>query len=481
MKILLTPAPDEESPWNRGSFPPLGILYLAAGLRKLPGLQVQVIDINAESRTLDESVSKVLSCKPDMLGVSVTSGNILEARDYLVKIKTANPTITTVCGGIHPTLFDELMLKELPQVDFILRGEGDHSFPELCRRLSKGRSLKNLPGLSYRSNGNILRGEPQYIEDLNSLPSIDRTLLNPNLYGTRWYGWKLPQLMGKVTTAFTSKGCPFNCTFCSMVALCKRRFRARSAENVYQELGQIADQGFKLVIFFDDNFTVQQDRVGKLCELLLRHPLGLRFGFAGTLHLLPQSLLNLMQEAGFDLVFVGVESGSEKMLATYQKPAQAEAIADGVVRAKKANMFTIASFITGAPEETEDDFRKTLEFIEEIRPHVCDINPLMIHPGSPIWENIKGTEDPPKLEGSRSRPIWRFLSTVTADVVEKRKDKFRNAFFQTYRGVLGVRFARIIEALMLLIHNKTLQQALKLALKDSKIMSQFRSAPGNRN
>ncbi len=249
MKVVLATAPDNDSPWNQNSFPPLGLLYACAGLADAPEFRVEIADTYAEGLSVDQAVSRVLSCSPDILGLTVTSGNVSEARELLTGVKTANPGIVTVAGGIHATLFDDLMLREVPQLDYVLRGEADFSFPALCERLLDGKDVSRLPGMSYRSNGQIVRGEPQIIDDLDSIRAIDRNLLKKSLYGTQWYGWKLPEAGGRVTTASTSRGCPFHCTFCSMVKLCGGRFRHRSAGKVFEELVIIAEQGHEFVIF----------------------------------------------------------------------------------------------------------------------------------------------------------------------------------------------------------------------------------------
>jgi anaerobic magnesium-protoporphyrin IX monomethyl ester cyclase len=475
MKIVLATAPDEDSPWNHNSFPPLGLLHICAGLANDPQIQVEIADTYAEGLSVERAVSRILSCSPDLLGLTVTSGNVAEAAELLIQIKTANPRIVTVAGGIHPTVFDELMLREVPQLDYIVRGEADFSFPELCRRLADGKDVSGVPGLSYRTNGKIARGEPQLIEALDTTPPIDRDLLNKPLYGTQWYGWELPRAAGRLTTAFTSRGCPFHCTFCSLVKLCGRRFRPRSAPNVFEELKLISEQGFEFVIFFDDNFTANHARVSELCEMLIQHALGLRFGFAGTLHLLSQSTLDLMHRAGFDIVFVGAESGSERVLATFEKPTRPEAIASGILRAKKAHMVVVASFIAGAPDETDADFQETLDFVRKVRPHFCDISPLMLHPGSRLWEQFHA-EPPKTLEASRNRKIWLVSDKVDRKLVEARLDEFRKVFDSTYRGRWGLQWRRIVELIELILFNKTVREVTRIALKDVGLVARL----GNR-
>jgi anaerobic magnesium-protoporphyrin IX monomethyl ester cyclase len=459
MKVVLATAPDEDSPWNQGSFPPLGLLYLAASVRNLPDVSVELLDTYSEGLTHDQAVTRILESSPDILGVTVTSGNVMEACNLLRAVKEARPDLVTVTGGVHPTVFDALMLRELPQLDFVIRGEGDNSFPELCRRISTGEQVAGLPGLSYRSGGDIVRGEPQLVEDLDGIPTPDRTLVSPKLYGGQWYGYKLPDLAGKVTTASSSRGCPFSCTFCSMVKMCGGRFRARTTANVFDELRRISEEGFKLVIFWDDNFTADRGRVKSLCEMIIQSRLDLRFGFAGTLHQLPQSLLDLMHRAGFDLVFVGVESGSDNILEAYKKPARRKAIASGIQRAKNAHMLTVASFIAGSPKESRDDFEQTLDFVREVRPHFCDVNPLMVHPGSALWDELKG-DSPATLEASHNRTIWRLTDQVEKELVEGRMIEFKKAFLRTYWYSVGAVIKRIPEIASLILHNKTVRGAV---------------------
>jgi radical SAM superfamily enzyme YgiQ (UPF0313 family) len=150
------------------------------------------------------------------------------------------------------------------------------------------------------------------------------------------------------------------------------------------------------------------------------------------------------------------------------------ALASGIQRAKKAHIVTIASFIAGAPEETESDFQETLDFVRNVRPHFCDVNPLMVHPGSRLWEDLKGSDPPKTLEDSCNRAIWRITDQVDKGVVEKRVVEFRRVFLETFWGQRGSWWRRIAEIIGLLIYNKTLRLAAWFALKDSRLLSQFR-------
>jgi anaerobic magnesium-protoporphyrin IX monomethyl ester cyclase len=468
MNIVLATAPDEGSSWNEGSFPPLGLLYVAASVQNLPGVQIKLVDAFCEGLSMDRSVARILALAPDMLGVTVTSKNFQEAWMLAARVKAARPDILTIFGGIHPSLFDSLMLKEMPELDLILRGEAEQSFPELCRRLLQGDEIAGVPGISYRANGTVVRGELQRIQNLDSLPFPDRSLLDYKGYGTQWYGFKLPQAL-PITTMSSSRGCPWRCTFCSCTRTFGSRLRTRSAENVFQELRQVYREGFKGVIFFDDNFTGDAQRVDRLCRLILEHNLKMSLACAGILNKVPDATLKLMHQAGFDLVFMGAESGSDAMLRRYKKPSTSRKLADDIRRAKKAHIFVIASFITGDPNETAADHQASLEFVRKIRPHFAEINPLMVYPGSLLWEEINGPEVPESLEKSSGRLISRFPGQLKKETIKAREREFRQAFQETWR----LNWGRFLEFIDLLLYNRTIRYLLKRVLRDPKIFLQL--------
>ncbi len=467
MNIVLATTPLPEISWNTGSFPPLGLLYLGAGVKHLPNIRVSLVDAFGEGLDVDRSADRILSYSPDVVGISVASRHLKNLATLLAKLKAARRDLLTIAGGIHATLFDHLLLKKIPKLDLILRGEADQSFSELCQRLMAGEAITRVPGLSYRAKGRIRRGEPQQIEDLDALPFPDRSLLNSNGYGLQWYGYPLPQ-MPRFTTAFSSRGCTYNCTFCAGTKLCRNQLRTRSPENVFQELVQLSQEGFEFVIFFDDNFTGEESRVERLCHLILEHQLNLRLAFAGSLHSLPQSTLDLMHQAGFDLVFVGVESGSDAQLRRYRKPATSQSLASGVLRAKQAHMVIIASFITGSREEEEADHEASKSFIWETLPHICEINPLMVHPGSHLWEEINGSKEPKTLEASESRLVSRFSGQMKKEIIKYRERDFRRTFHRSW-----IHWRRIFDLLDLWAHNPLFGRILKIVVQTPRPLIQF--------
>ncbi|MBU4449631.1 MAG: cobalamin-dependent protein, partial [Proteobacteria bacterium] len=173
MNIVLATSPSEEDKHGVRSMAPLSLGYLAACVKKYPEVSVRIVDAYGEGLTVNQAYDRVLALSPDLLGVSSTSFCFPSGIRLISRIKSARSDVVTVMGGYHPTMFDSLLLKDVPALDLVIRGEGDESFPELCRRLLRSESLEGAPGLSYRANGQVVRGIPQQIEDLDAIPFPD--------------------------------------------------------------------------------------------------------------------------------------------------------------------------------------------------------------------------------------------------------------------------------------------------------------------
>ena len=467
MNVVLATPPYEGGRHTK-SFPPMGLLYIAAGLKRHTDATVHFVDGLCEALSAEAALDRILEWSPDVLGLSVMWESLEPAKLLLKRIKEERPDVVTVVGGMQATLFDDLFLGEIKELDFVLRGEADETFPELCSRLYAGQDVSDVAGLSYRSNGELIRGEIVRIEDLNALPFADRSILNEENYGFQIQGIQIPDI-GRMASMISSRGCPYKCTFCGGKTLYGGRMRFRSAEDVYSELEGLAGEGYYGAIFWDDNFSGNPGRLRKLCELITENKLAMRFAFQGTLHNIPDETADLMHKAGFDLVFLGVESGSDAQLKRYNKPARRAELASGLRRAKKAHMITVASFITGSPEETDSDFQATLEFVSEVKPHFCDMKPLYVNPGSVLWETVRGDQHIRTLKETMGKPIWKFPEqNVEEESVRKRLRAFHRTFVKTWKD-----WRRIGEIFNLLLHNRGVRKVAARIIVSPKLFLQI--------
>ncbi|MGO8761984.1 MAG: B12-binding domain-containing radical SAM protein [Desulfobaccales bacterium] len=446
--------------------PPLGLIYVATAAQKNLGDQIVIVDGFSEGLYAEEAAARVLAHHPDIFGLSVMSTSINRGLKLLKLVKRARPTVTTILGGQHATLFDQLLLREVPEVDLVLRGEGEESFPELCRHLDSP-GLTDVPGLSYRHRGEIIQGQPQVIRDLDSLPFPDRNILDFQGYYTGWGYWQIPAA-GRTTSMLSSRGCPGHCTFCTRLPPELSRWRPRSPENVLQELRLLSRQGYDLIIFMDENLTVSAPRIDHLCRLIIRDNLQMRFAFEGFLEHLPDSTLALMRQAGFDLSFVGVESGSDPQRRRYRKPSSAHAVAQGIRRARRHHFLVHAFLLIGGPGETRTDLENTRNFLVEAQPHLINVNAIKVHPGTQLWHELVGLEEPATLKDADSREIFDFPGQADRALLDQQAREIYQFFLRRQ-----FRWGNLIEFLRLLRYNSLVRVMIWSTLKRLSVLLQL--------
>jgi len=382
MKVVLaTPPARTTERW-----PPLGLLYIASSLRARRPDDVRVIDAFCEGLSTEDLVSRVARERPDVFGINCSTHTFLAAIDALEGIHRVLPETTLVMGGYHATFAAERILRAYPCVDYVIKGEAERSFPQLLDCIEEGRTPRDVEGISFLEDGRLVSRPTAVMEDLDALPFPARDLVDHVRYG---YAYRdIPLTFGRFTTICSSRGCPFQCTYCSCATFSLRRWRPRSPENVADEIETLQEQGYRSAVFVDDNFTLDRRRVEEICRLLQERKVRMRFYCEGRVDRAPYELLRTMKRAGFDVIYFGVESVSDHVLAYYKKGIDAGKSRRAIADAKRAGMLVIASFIIGAPVESEEDIRRTIDFIEETRPHGAQVNILDCLVGTPIWEDL---------------------------------------------------------------------------------------------
>jgi len=382
MKIFLSTPPGRTTEL----WPPLGLLYIASCIREKRDDEVIVADAFCRNWDGPRLVQEILSAKPDVVGLNCSTHTFLDAVATLREVAEKLPEATIVLGGYHATLATEQILRGYPFIDYIVRGEGERSFVALLDCIEAGRPPAGIPGISFLNEGQYVTAEPELIEDLDALPFPDRSLLGAMQYGYVFQG--IPLTFGKFTTMCTSRGCAYDCTYCSCATFSHRRWRYRSAENVVDELELLQRQGYRSVVLIDDNFTQRESRVEEICSLIQERGIRLQLYCEGRVNHARPELLERMKAAGFDVIYFGVESASQRVLDFYRKRATVEQARQAIENAKRARMLVITSFILGAPPESPEDMRRTIEFIRSTRPHGVQLNVLDLLVGTPLWQDL---------------------------------------------------------------------------------------------
>jgi len=373
-------------PYPRGAhqhppFTPLGIGYLAAVLEENQ-YEVDVIDCQALRLSYDGFESEISKRQPDVVGVTSTTLTYKSALRIAEIAKDVFPDCLTVLGGCHATFWDDKALQGCPYLDVVVRKEGENTLLELVGRLKVGRAFHNVLGTTCRKGEEIIRNSDRsYIEDLDSLPFPAHHL------------WPIERLRkyGKVIfPLMTSRGCVYWCNFCSAVRMFGRRYRMRSPKNVADELEFLhKTYGADQFTFYDDTFTVDQPRVEKICREIQNRKLRIRWDCGTRVDMITKDLLQKMRKAGCIAVWLGVESGSQRVIDAMGKGFTPEKTKKAFKLAKEAGIMTIASVVLGFPGETRETAWETIRLVEEINPDDIGYYVATPYPGTPMADYVK--------------------------------------------------------------------------------------------
>jgi anaerobic magnesium-protoporphyrin IX monomethyl ester cyclase len=378
MKIALVSPPAGFSYASIGiRRPPLGLAYIASVL--VDNHLVKIIDFNVEHR--------FWRLYPfgdfDIVGISVDTSR------YNVSLKIArlakSQGAVVVMGGPHVSFMDREAL-DSGVVDFVVRNEGEHSFKSLVDFLAGEIPFEDVRGVSCYRDGEYCRTpDAPFIEDLDSMPFPARDLLPLGRYREKMDG-RLS------TTLVTSRGCPFNCHFCSSSQFFGVRWRARSVENVVQEIELLYDKyRYRALQFVEDNFTLDPDRAVRLSEEIIRRRWNLIFGAWSRVDTIVKNpeMVRIMARAGFRWTFIGFESGTQEMLNEYGKKAAVQDSLQAMEILRENGVGVTGSFILGAPNETMEMIKETVRYAKTLNPERVQFSLLTPYPGTKLYRRVK--------------------------------------------------------------------------------------------
>ena len=379
--VLVNPPYPEDVP--QAVFIPLGITYLTAVLEQ-NGYEVDVVDCQVSRPSQRELEDKFKSINPDIVGVTAATVTYFPALQILKAAKAALPNCVSMIGGPHVTVLDKRTFSESSDVDIVVRGEGEQTMLELARLVSDGnmKSLSEVTGITFKKNGQVFRTPNRsFLEDIDVLPypahkhfDMSRYRINGKLY--------MPII--------TSRGCPFNCTFCLASKMCGKGFRARDPSKVVDELEWLRDTfGAGAFAFYDDTFTFDLDRAIAICDEMKARKFDLPWDCRTRVDRVSKELLAKLRSTNCQLIHFGVESGSQQMLNTMRKGTTVEQNATAIKLAKESDILVAISLVIGYPGETPEMLQQTIDFIHETKPdyvYMCEAVP---YPGTQLYDYIK--------------------------------------------------------------------------------------------
>lgn len=375
MKILLIQPPPRRIEREAIVVPPLGLAYLAALLRR-DGHDSRILDAFALQLDWDEFERRVADAKADLIGVTAMTP---VADTSLRALKIARPHCKwLVLGGAHVGALKGKVLEQAPELDFAMYGECDIAFAEVVRTLARGGDVSAMPGVITKGRAN---DAPELVADLDALPLPARDLL-PN----ERYRYALGR-GGRVTTMFTSRGCPYGCAFCDKSTFTSK-WRARSAANILAEVEEIVGKyATRSIIIYDDLFTVDKKRVKEFCEGVIRKGWRIDWKCEGRVDIVDEEMLALMKRAGCSMIAYGVESANQHGLDYLKKGTTPDMARSAFAATRRAGIRAMGYFILGIPVETYADAQKTIDFAIELRADYAQFSVLSPFPNTKIYDD----------------------------------------------------------------------------------------------
>lgn len=389
MKILLVnPMYDIEKYYGKlykmgFKFPPVGLTYLAGYIRE-KGHDVLIYDFQVNKSNFRNFFNKY---QPELVGITCQTAIFYSTLRLANEIKKENRNTIVVAGGAHASYRPNDFFEESSDIDVVVRGEGEITFLEIINYYQHHNiSLEDIKGISFKQNDEIINNPPrELIENLGSLPlpaidllPLDKYKVSPDNY-----------LGGRVGLIATSRGCPYNCIFCSCKQAFNRKYRARGLDKVFDEIKfYIEYYNISQLFIMDDCFTLNRRRTEEFCERMITtgYNKKVRWWCQSRADLTDKNLLKKMKEAGCMIISFGIESGVQRILDSISKNITKNEIKQAVKLAKKVGLQPRGSFIIGLPGESFLDSISTIYFALSLPLSQAKFGIATPFPGSQLWD-----------------------------------------------------------------------------------------------
>jgi len=344
-------------PISEGPSPPLGIAFLGAAL-EAANIDVSVADfvVNPYSSACLEDILNRF--QPQIVGITSVTMTFDNAVQIAKDVKQINPDIVTVMGGPHVSFCAEETMESYPEVDIIVKGEGDESIVDLTRAMENGRRWDRVEGIVYRDGtGLCSTGDRKKMTDVNDLPVPARHLLPLGRY----------RALNMPVSMTTSRGCPFQCIFCVGRKMVGAKVRYRNAQSVVDEMVYLNTLGFSQINIADDLFTANKKHCVGICDEILARGLKIKWSSFARVDTVSREVLSKMKAAGCDSVSFGIETANVGILKTIKKGITIPQVIEAVKMCTDTGVTPCASFILGLPGETPETLRETVEFGKKLK------------------------------------------------------------------------------------------------------------------
>jgi radical SAM superfamily enzyme YgiQ (UPF0313 family) len=394
---------------------PIGAYYVGAMLKE-NHYDVEILNWHDMKEKPEKIKEALLEKNAEVIGFSILHANRWGGIEIAKIAKQVNPNVKIVFGGIGATLLWDHLLKNFKEIDFVVMGEGEHTFLHLikCIESKHFNNLKKIKGIAYRKGTACIKTTPgELIEDLDTLP--------------------MPAKYFEYQHVSATRGCPENCVFCGSPQLWGRRVRFHSAKYFVDQLEMLYEKGIAFFYFSDDTFTINKSLVKEICEKIIEKKWKTFWVAISNVKYVKEEILPWMRKAGCIQISYGVESGSDKIRRRLNKKVTAHQIQKAFDLTRKYGILPRAYFIYGSPGENWGTIQQTIDLINEIKPLGAIFYILDIFPGTSLYSELKQKQNiADDIWLKRIEDIMYFETDpqMSSDLILAFGQKLRNSFYE---------------------------------------------------
>ena len=423
--------------------PPLGILLLAAYLEtKNENVEIEVLDCQAKQLDWDDLKRHIESTQPDVVAPgALATCNVYTCVRTVELAKKVNQDILTVVGGQHFSALAQDSLEAYPEIDVVVRGEGEQSFADLVQAAGEKSSLSRIDGISFRHNGRIVHNPPRpLIENLDDLPFPGYHFVE-DIIGKYHFKMMVGSEAGYALIE-GSRGCPHRCTFCSQWKHWAGVYRAKSPKRIADEMEFCyRNYGIRFLWLTDDNFGLSR-RTDELCDEIADRGLADEIMWFMQVRcddiVKHKDILPKMRKAGNHWVLVGLESGNPATLDSFNKGIRPEDSKTAMDLLKENDIFAQATMIIGDRKDTTQSISKLREFVDDVDPDLAIFMILTPFPGTELYETAKRNGWIEDKNWANYDMVHAIMPTETLSTKEVQEELYK--CYRGFYGSMGRRF-----------------------------------------
>ena len=362
----------------------LGLAYIHSVLEK-ERHEVKLLFLNNYDYEYSERMlfKYLEEYQPQIVGFQIFSMNRISTYRAIEKMEKLYTQTRIIIGGIHTSVMYEQIIKKYPQVIAVI-GEGEITVNELVKAFESNADLESVDGIAFNKNGRVVRTNPrELISNLDSIPFPKHEVFFDN------------DSNRTVAHIITSRGCPFDCSFCCLKVISKRKYRKRDIANVVQEIKHLKQKypHIKHIQIHDDTFLLDNQRVIKFCKMLIDLNLKLTFECSARVKPISYDMFYWMEKAGFKKIMFGLETGSIKLLQSIHKNITQNDVIELFETLKPFNFIITTFLICGFPGEDDNTIQETIELVQKTQKikynWIAGIGKLWVYPGTEVYDEMK--------------------------------------------------------------------------------------------